>query len=121
MLKSAGWAGKRQEQAASEKNCVVFTLCGRREREGVGGVGGSDKVVNMRVLPQQERPGMTVCSVHVTEVGEDSGTWVVTMLKDVDAAFVRAREDGHMGVEHQRRPKIGGEHQTCEVFSNVAP
>ena len=40
---------------------------------------------------------MTVRNVHMTEVGEDSGMWVVTVSKDVDAAFVRAREDGQYG------------------------
>jgi hypothetical protein len=125
VLESAGWVGKKQEQAASEKNRFVFTVCGRCERKGVGGVGGSgsnsmfihreiiegspafrairkhcaergwddlecgsDKVVNKRVLLQQERPGMTVRSVHITDVGEDSGMWVVTVSKHVEAAFV---------------------------------
>lgn len=39
VLESIGWVGKKQEQAASEKNRFVLTVCGRCERKGVGGVG----------------------------------------------------------------------------------
>ena len=41
VLESAGWAGKEQEQAASDKNRFVSTVCGRCERKGVGEARGS--------------------------------------------------------------------------------